>query len=945
MVVLVFHCLVRFYYQAVVCGPISLSQSFMTRQWILTFTIRGSIFHQLLAALNFAAYDSSAGRQCTTYFHKPAPSPMSTRLTVVVARKQPQLIVYGLTDTTQLPPKTLRKVDIITGEPNDGMLSTLAPITHLSNELSKNSIPNPLDKLQTTSPKITEEGFVNRVIIGNITAEHETLPLQDTFISSLMKNGDTQVCYRTFEHKYLLGSSFERHIGKSIRDCRCLCAATYAANHSHWCSSFHWYSHGTCILNSGSHKGKYDLIEDHLATYQYVNCDVKVLLEVASKICNQHEETMMEVSPLVNSAKPQIQASVFPTWVTPTTIPNNAVTHTTTEVAAMGASEKQSTGKIKDLPVNSIKSHKIASNVAINNRNLEGVRTNTTEIDKLISNISNIQTSRNAQNSTASTPLSTELSTQRIIEVTNNESSKEFLPMILTTQMGINVTSTEKPIKYTTLPQPSNSARNSQTILNEESFVTEEPNNANDENSSEHQLLSSVFSDCFEEVPGYIMINVAGGLEHDVSKEECKCYCANSKESGRYSFKCASATYYHEERDCILNLENRLMRPHLFEAYSASNVTYIGHKCEYVKKIASVFNGSILDSCRQATPVPFTTTQISRKKNRGVNSDTCFVELSHFVLEGTALAVELGKTPQECKCLCVDRERMYDQIKASYINEKCTLHVNGLSNENKSEEVTTFNPSSEIWQSDEESENSENEINSEELSTEELAITTSRITVKPRKLEKKVFINRNIPEAEGLDEEEFKEDIEKELSAELVSTTVITTQNSHPTSLADSILTTTKPLNKHKKLQGVKTKKFDAKEAKIPAPEETATLLSTTIHFTSSPTTMVISESTQRTTTEWATSTYPPAGRCTYSALYQTAFAGRRLLKTVHVKSPSDCFAACFALRCRSANLIAQGELNSCELFHDSLIDYRRPDMIGYDGSTVYFDGIRCDGE
>ncbi|GMT05542.1 hypothetical protein PENTCL1PPCAC_27716, partial [Pristionchus entomophagus] len=95
------------------------------------------------------------------------------------------------------------------------------------------------------------------------------------------------------------------------------------------------------------------------------------------------------------------------------------------------------------------------------------------------------------------------------------------------------------------------------------------------------------------------------------------------------------------------------------------------------------------------------------------------------------------------------------------------------------------------------------------------------------------------------------------------------------------------------------------------------------------------------TTTEEPTTTYPPAGPCTYSAIYQTTFNGNKLLKTVSVKSPSECFAACYALGCRSANLYSAG---TCDLFKDALIDYRRPDVVGFQHGAVYFDGIQCQG-
>ncbi|KAK6061707.1 PAN domain protein [Cooperia oncophora] len=77
-----------------------------------------------------------------------------------------------------------------------------------------------------------------------------------------------------------------------------------------------------------------------------------------------------------------------------------------------------------------------------------------------------------------------------------------------------------------------------------------------------------------------MMTNVAGGLEHDVSMDECKCFCANSKTSRRYSFECLSATYYHEERDCILNLDDRHRNPQLLEKQSSDYaVTYLAMTC------------------------------------------------------------------------------------------------------------------------------------------------------------------------------------------------------------------------------------------------------------------------------------------------------------------------------------------------------------------------------
>lgn len=40
--------------------------------------------------------------------------------------------------------------------------------------------------------------------------------------------------------------------------------------------------------------------------------------------------------------------------------------------------------------------------------------------------------------------------------------------------------------------------------------------------------VSARVDKCFEVIDGYIMNNTAGGLERDVSLEECECFCVNS---------------------------------------------------------------------------------------------------------------------------------------------------------------------------------------------------------------------------------------------------------------------------------------------------------------------------------------------------------------------------------------------------------------------------------
>uniref|UniRef100_A0A0N5ACI1 Apple domain-containing protein n=1 Tax=Syphacia muris TaxID=451379 RepID=A0A0N5ACI1_9BILA len=92
--------------------------------------------------------------------------------------------------------------------------------------------------------------------------------------------------------------------------------------------------------------------------------------------------------------------------------------------------------------------------------------------------------------------------------------------------------------------------------------------------------------------------------------------------------------------------------------------------------------------------------------------------------------------------------------------------------------------------------------------------------------------------------------------------------------------------------------------------------------------------------------TYGPVGRCTYSALYQTFFKGQRMIKRFLVARPIECFAGCYYEGCRSVNLIKNSKTSKfCELYRDSLIDYRTPNNLGYDSNSAYFYGIQCGPE
>ncbi|TKR81370.1 hypothetical protein L596_015250 [Steinernema carpocapsae] len=192
---------------------------------------------------------------------------------------------------------------------------------------------------------------------------------------------------------------------------------------------------------------------------------------------------------------------------------------------------------------------------------------------------------------------------------------------------------------------------------------------------------------CFEVIDGYLTKSLAGGLEHDISLEECECYCANSIASGRYAFQCQSAIYYHDERDCVLNLDSRKVRPELFVESSDYNVTYLGMTCVADEATSALVDHSKKHGClgNRKTTTKAPTTPQPPKPTTGENTDNCFLELPHYVLEGNALAIETNVSVEECKCFCVDADYRYgsecQSVQYYYDSMTCLLNKeNRISN-------------------------------------------------------------------------------------------------------------------------------------------------------------------------------------------------------------------------------------------------------------------------
>ncbi|KAK6766129.1 hypothetical protein RB195_025810 [Necator americanus] len=907
-------------------------------------------------------------------------------------------------------PQTLKKVELITGEPHDGI--------HGSNTSPKEI------RLATQlrmSSNVPTEKIRNRVSTAN---DSRTLLVEDAFVDSLKKSGSSLVCFRTIEHRYLLGGSFEQHSDTTIDECRCLCAETYSATRLHHCRSFQWYNKsGKCTLNRGSHMGKYDLIEDLEATYQFVSCEVQVLLGVANKVCNEDgkavgfngtEETLATTS-LPNIKKssgdtfPEIRTTMWNFMTEPSTTSYTTVTTETAETTTSTV-------------------HPVEKITSTESSEMDVESTTPTEITTTESITSTV--------SLPSEPSTTEEEHQEVTEPPN------------TTE----VEAESSPITMITTTSP------------EESLPGKE-------SERETPSFEIVRNGCFEEISGYIMTNVAGGLEHDVSIEECKCFCANSKTSRRYSFSCLSATYYPDERDCILNLDDRNRSPQLLEKQTDITVTYIGTTCGKDETIASLANSSLDANCRGTTSAP-TTTMTPMKRKMGANSDDCFLEFSDFVLEGTALAIETSISVQQCKCRCIRGESTYgegcqsfeyyfdsntclinkqnrfstpehfnfvpnspprsyfeqkcatrDEIRKKYLAEYCATDSNDLqdnkvgvegnpseskreANENEFEETSSIpitstsrahftdskivevprfttskktlliegdagqaektttipfpstvtmvykrgNPKPPKWNSDSRTSGGLNshvdenkqkstayeipEAESEESQTRRRKNRKHRTTAAPPTRKPKLkryivraYVNKNIPETDGLDEREFDKIIELELPDDY---------KGDPSKFVPPLDAEDVVVQYPSRLSGVRSVKFDTKRKKWLEEDVTTTTTTTT---TTSTTTTKAPDFTPPSAL-----VYPSVGRCTYSAMYQTAFQGTKLIRSIYVKSPGDCFAACYAHGCRSANLISNGAMNTCELYRDSIIDYRSIGMISYDGSTVYFDGIKCDG-
>uniref|UniRef100_A0A0N4ZP70 Apple domain-containing protein n=1 Tax=Parastrongyloides trichosuri TaxID=131310 RepID=A0A0N4ZP70_PARTI len=473
--------------------------------------------------------------------------------------------------------------------------------------------------------------------------------------------------------------------------------------------------------------------------------------------------------------------------------------------------------------------------------------------------------------------------------------------------------------------------------------------------------------DCFEVIPGYNMIGVAGGLENNVTLEECKCFCAHGKSLKRFSFQCLSATYFHDQQDCVLNIGDKDLNPKEFVKNYMTNykVSYIGLTCPF-KIMSNTFEDHNLHQCRIND---YESKKIEKKNDKIINknNDDCFVEMPSYVLEGTAMTLETNVTVDECKCFCIDSENRYGIICQSlqYYYDSSTCLLN---NENKDS-----NP--EKFMRNEMSDTSHSYFHLKcftqtmVLSSYTDQVCTNILDQKIQKVELKDEKNKNIDgdlsqdshllfsninQADKNNKMVEKISLKTTKKQEIISITNITTMSPRVTKVPIEMTTRKNIINQDSK-PASKTINFDDdnvndeddenyienNEINLEDSNEGYNEISTTMKTT----TTTEDDSEYEKTTERVISTTPSSdiGPCTYNALYNRLFNGNKLIKRVDVDSAGQCFQYCHVYKCRSANLIvSSGTGRVCELYKDSIIDYRRADILEFARGGAHFDTIKC---
>uniref|UniRef100_A0A914P8A1 Apple domain-containing protein n=1 Tax=Panagrolaimus davidi TaxID=227884 RepID=A0A914P8A1_9BILA len=779
------------------------------------------------------------------------------------------------------------------------------------------------------------------VISGVVDAFKEALSDRNNqgqgHLSPELSTGSTSVgpssCYRTIYQQLLYRAAFEKLGGRvSLNECRCACAKTWENSEiKPKCKSLQYNEiTGECSLNQDDHTGKFDLISHKDIDYHYISCELGLLLDLKDRMCGSKSTS----PPSSTTDTKEVEKNRID--IKETTTPVSTSTDPPTEESATIplTYKGDETQIVKDeIPDPSLT---IAEMDSIKNKhgNVKTKKTETNVTEKVDVMFSASTTPFSPTDKTTIIPItlpSVERTTikEKIILVTAAEITTEKSPSTTkkankktTSKADTTVSSTEASTTVTVPSTTSESTTTTTTRLPTTTTVTL----ASNKNVNKTDR-------CYETFGGYRLTTKPGGLESDVTLEECFCFCANSRTSNRYQFQCLSALYYHKEKDCMLFIDNRQLKPEAFTLAPASdgNVTYLGMICPLSKTIETHVNPSFDFGC--VKPETSTTPSI-RTTTTAVHTDDCFNEHPKYVLEGTSLAIESNVTVEECKCYCIDSESRYgsdcQSIQYYYDSQTCLL--------NKENQITdpenfVYDPYSDQMRSYFDytcrSERMVLSVYVEQICSTVVEIDLKKLDIGPPSI---MPVDNSAPNNDEKSTEIKKEhDTSKEVEDdEKISTSTTPTTTTPATTTAAT--TTTEPPPTSTQIfsrNSNKPIKYKSKAAEI---EE----LSGEID---EPTT--ISTTTQIPTT--TTTTYKLVKYCERSALYQTVFNGDKLIKKLTVTNADECLSACHAEKCRSANLVhISGVLKNCELYKDSIVDFRRTDVISFDPGAVYFDAIKC---
>uniref|UniRef100_A0A914MV36 Apple domain-containing protein n=1 Tax=Meloidogyne incognita TaxID=6306 RepID=A0A914MV36_MELIC len=442
-------------------------------------------------------------------------------------------------------------------------------------------------------------GYLHSVLIhhnGGISTETENeedkatkkiLPSLD--VAKLEKsNSGTIVCFKFMQHRNLQNYgndeiSIGMKRGLSLNECRCACANTWKLEEKAPCKSLHFgREEGLCELLNSDHSGKSDLIFNKSSDYHYVSCEKKYLLKTAEKMCNKSNEHQTFNNEGVfnnnNAITDMFLKSELTTNKPEINLTKNSENSVTTNKSELNLNRNSDAANKPEFNLNK---NSEATNKPEFNLNKNSEATNKSEFNS------------NKNSDTANKP---ELNLNKNSETTNKPELNSNKNSVTTNKPEFNL---NKNSETTNKPE-FNSNENSDTAdkpeINLNKNMNVQQTSTTTQTTKQTTIINAVIDvdknnqQCFERISGFSMNGTTtASLEHNVSIEQCKCLCANSLHS-RYPFQCASVSYFGDERDCVLNLQNRQSAPEQFTPEPDQQVIYFGFLCHSKKAAEFVEN-------------------------------------------------------------------------------------------------------------------------------------------------------------------------------------------------------------------------------------------------------------------------------------------------------------------------------------------------------------------